>query len=118
MELRAKSISGASVPRSFLAMTLVLVAMGLAAMGGYVAKDAFGGSASGVTGQQAAHPAAGTVLRQDTPAQASAELPGWMQREIASNTNDDRIIVDDPNYYRQYLTGQSGERQPDHGVIP
>ena len=66
MEARA-SLKGASVSKTFIAAILVLVTMGLGAMGGYVAK---GLGATGSTGAQTqvVHPAPGTVLRQDDPA--------------------------------------------------
>jgi len=66
MEARA-SLKGASVSKTFIAAILVLVTMGLGAMGGYVAK---GLGATGSTGAQTqvVHPAPGTVLRQDNPA--------------------------------------------------
>src|SRR5437879_12968904 len=66
MEARA-SFTGTSVPKLFVAAVLVLVAMGLAAMGGYVARG-LNGNGAAVVGSQAVHPAAGTVLRQDKAA--------------------------------------------------
>ena len=71
MEARA-TVSGQSVSKTFVAAILVLVAMGLGAMGGYVAK---GLSGAGVTGSQTQvlHPAPGTVLRQDNPAQSTSQ---------------------------------------------
>jgi hypothetical protein len=99
MEARA-TINSASVSRTFLAAVLVLVAMGLAAMAGYAAKGVFGsGSAASIA---VGHPAAGTVLRQDNPAKAPAQLPAWMQQELAGKPAAAPIIVDDPNYYGQY----------------
>ena len=70
MEARA-SLKGASVSKTFIAAILVLVTMGLGAMGGYVAK---GLGATGSTGAQTqvVHPAPGTVLRQDNPAGQSS----------------------------------------------
>lgn len=67
MEARA-TINRPSVSKTFIAAVLVLVAMGLGAMGGYVAKG-LGANAASATGaaQVQVHPAAGTVLRQDNP---------------------------------------------------
>src|SRR5207245_3053332 len=80
MEARA-SFSGAPVSKTFVAGILVLVAMGLAAMGGYVAK---GLTSSGAAASQnvSVHAAPGTVLRQDRESKPGAELPGYLLREI------------------------------------
>jgi len=64
MEARA-SFSGASISKTFIAAILILVAMGLAAMGGYAAKGLTGTGAASQSGT--VHAAAGTVLRQDNP---------------------------------------------------
>lgn len=103
MEARA-TINGAKVSKTFMAAALVLVAMGLAAMGGYVTGSVVKGNGAPPTstGTLEVHPAAGTVLRQDNPAQAPAELPSWLQQETAPKS-DSRIIVDDPSFWRQYL---------------
>jgi hypothetical protein len=114
MQARA-TFSGAQDSKTFVVIALVLVAMGLAAMGGYVAKGAFGTSATAVSGSVATHPAAGSVLRQDNAVQAPAELPGWLQREIAPKQSAP-IIVDDPNYYRQFLAAP--ERSTGHKQLP
>jgi hypothetical protein len=114
MQARA-TFSGAQDSKTFVVMALVLVAMGLAAMGGYVANSTFGTSATSVSGGVIGHPAAGSVLRQDNPVQASAELPGWLQREIAPQQSAP-IIVDDPNYYRQFLSAP--ERSTGHKQLP
>lgn len=118
MEARA-TINGARVSRTFIASALVLAAMGLSAMGGYLAGSTFksGAAAGAVNGSVAVHPAAGTVLRQDNSAQAPAELPGWMQRELAGQPAN-AINVDDPSFYRQYLSSPAAESQPDHGPLP
>src|SRR3989442_11561542 len=63
MEARA-SLRGASVSKTFVFAVLVIVAMGLAAMGGYIAKSVQG-SGVAVTQNPAVHAAPGTVLRQD-----------------------------------------------------
>jgi hypothetical protein len=155
LEARA-TFNGAAVPKTFVATAFVLVAMGLAAMGGYMANDMLKGRASGITGNTTVHAAPGTVLRQDNPVQTNvdhaapgtilrqdnpvqsnvdhaapgtilrqdnpvqgnAELPGWAQSEIATKSGT-RIIVDDPNFYNQYLSSSpAAERQPDHGILP
>jgi len=114
MQARA-TFNGAQDSKTFVVMALVLVAMGLAAMGGYVANGTFGTSATSVSGGVIGHPAAGTVLRQDNAVQAAAELPGWLQREIAPKQSAP-IIVDDPNYYRQFLSAP--ERSTGHKQLP
>ena len=119
MEARA-SFTGTSVPKLFVAAVLVLVAMGLAAMGGYVARGLNGNGAAvvgsqavhpaagtvlrqdnaAVVGSQAVHPAAGTVMRQDNAARAGAELPSYIpQAKAAKGT---RILQDDPYFIAQY----------------
>ena len=74
MEARA-SFSGSSVSRTFVAAVLVVVAMGLAAMSGYLAGGVFARGTT-ATQNQAVHAAPGTVLRQDSPASANAEVLG------------------------------------------
>ena len=108
MEARA-TIREASVSRTFVAAVLVLVAMGLGAMGGYAAK---GLGASSAAGQQVqVHPAAGTVLRQDNPAQVQVyPAAGTVLRQdnpvqnAAGVTSADRAI--------------SGGTRGDHGLLP
>jgi hypothetical protein len=62
VEARA-TIKETSVSRVFVGAILVLVAMGLGAMGGYVVKGAGAGTNGAQT--QVVRPAPGTVLRQD-----------------------------------------------------
>lgn len=102
MEARA-TFKAASVSKTFVAAVLVIVAMGLSAMAGYTARSMFGNGAAAGASNAAAHPAAGTVLRQDNPVQAPAQLPDWIERGITQKPAAP-IIVDDPNYYDQYLT--------------
>lgn len=64
MEARA-SYSGASVSKTFVAAILVIVAMCLAAVGGYIAKGLTSGGAAPASQSQTFHLAPGTVLRQD-----------------------------------------------------
>lgn len=71
MEARA-SLKGQSVSKTFVAAILVLVAMGLGAMGGYVAKG-LGASGTSAAVTQPVHPAPGTVLRQDNPKQSTQD---------------------------------------------
>jgi hypothetical protein len=106
MEARA-TFKGASVSKTFVAAVLVVVAMGLSAMAGYTARSVFSGSGAAAVNNAAVHPAAGTVLRQDNPVQAPAQLPDWIEQEITPKPVAP-IIVDDPNYYDQYLTQPSG----------
>lgn len=117
MEARA-TINSAAVSKTFVAAVLVLVAMGLAAMAGYMAKDVFGGKAASVTTSvSVGHPAPGTSLRQDNPVQAPAQLPDWLQREIAQPA-ENRIVIDQ-SYIDQYLTAPAQEpRSTGHRNLP
>ena len=99
MELRA-SFGGASVSRTFVAAVLVIVAMGLAAMSGYLAKGLTSGSAA-TSPAQAAHAAPGSVLRQDNPVQPSVELPWYIQSEINAQPTP-RIRQDDSYFISLY----------------
>jgi len=65
MEARA-SFSGASISKTFVVAILVIVALGLAAMGGYVAKG-LSGSGAAASQSVTTHAAPGTVVRQDNP---------------------------------------------------
>jgi hypothetical protein len=105
MEARA-TFNGASVSKTFAVAVLVVVAMVLSAMAGYTARSMFGAGAAVDVNNSAVHPAAGTVLRQDNPVQAPAQLPDWIERGITQKPVAP-IIVDDPNYYDQYLTRAS-----------
>ena len=113
MEARA-TFDKPSVSKTFVMAVLVVVAMGLSAMAGYAAKSAFSGAGAAADVNNAAvHPAAGTVLRQDNPAQAPAQLPDWIKQEIEPKPAAP-TIVDDPNYYNQYLTNEySGDAASD-----
>jgi hypothetical protein len=68
VEARA-SFSGRSVSKTFVAAILVIVALGLAAMGAYVVKGVGAGGAT-TSPSQSVHLAPGTVLRQDNPSRA------------------------------------------------
>ena len=98
MEARA-SFGGASVSRTFVTAVLVIVAMGLAAVGGYVAKGLAGDAAA--TQSQTVNAAPGTVLRQDNPSRAATELPGYVLQEMAPRATP-RILQDDPSFIGQY----------------
>jgi hypothetical protein len=63
MEARAQFRS-TQISRWFIALFVVIAAIGLAAMGAYAASRL---SAPGASVQTTVHPAAGTVLRQDNP---------------------------------------------------
>ena len=67
VEARATLNSGASVSRTFVAAILIVVALGLAAMGGYLVRGVAGSGAAVTHSQTYAAP--GTVLRQDNPGQ-------------------------------------------------
>jgi hypothetical protein len=114
MQARAtfNSVQGS---RTIVAGALVAVAMGLAAMGGYVAKDVFGTDAASVSGVSVGHPAAGSVLRQDNPVQAPATLPDWAFSDKTSKPALP-IKVDDPSFYGQYLSAP--ERSTGHKELP
>jgi hypothetical protein len=118
MEARA-TINSAAVSKTFVAAVLVLVAMGLAAMAGYMAKDVFGGKAASVTNSvSVGHPAPGTVLRQDNPPRAQAELPAWLQQELAGQPVASPIVIDQ-SYIDQYLSSPEPEpRSTGHRNLP
>lgn len=111
-------MKGASVSRTFVAVVLVIVAMGLSAMGGYLAKTALGSGATVTQSQSGVvHAAPGTVLRQDNPSKAKAELPGWAQREIEPKASP-RTVVDDPGFIGQYYAAPTQDRSTGHKELP
>src|SRR5437879_11611747 len=117
MEARA-SFSGTSVPKLFVAAVLVLVAMGLAAMGGYVARG-LNGSGAAVVGSQAAHPAAGTVLRQDNPAVVGSQAVHPAAGTVLRQDNAARAGAELPSYIPQAKTPRGTRiRQDDPYVLP
>lgn len=63
MEAR-QAFEGASISKSFVAVVLVLIALGLGVMGGYAAKS-LTGSAATTAPQAQTHFAPATNLRQD-----------------------------------------------------
>lgn len=77
MEARAQ-FRGASVSKTSVAVILVIVALGLAAMGGYVVRG-LGGAAATQT-QSHIQLAPGTVLRQDWPAPSKSAPPSGTHR--------------------------------------
>src|SRR2546430_12829060 len=114
MEARA-SLRGASVSKTFVFAVLVIVAMGLAAMGGYIAKSVQG-SGVAVTQNPAVHAAPGTVLRQDKGTSGAllnrgseagapaAVLPSWAHRKPTPNGKP-RTLMAEPsirNPYKHY----------------
>ena len=103
MEARS-TLQGASVSKTFVAAVLVLVAMGLGAMGGYVAK---GIGASGTSAiQSQVHAAPGTVLRQDNPAQVQVHpAPGTVIRQ------DNPVQAADSAPIRSTTRGDHGDLQ-------
>lgn len=62
MEAR-RSFEGASISKSFVAVVLIIVALGLGVMGGYAARSLTGSAATTTQGQVQFAPA--TSLRQD-----------------------------------------------------
>ena len=113
MEARA-SFSGAPVSKTFVAGILVLVAMGLAATGGYVAK---GLTASGTAASQSVsvHAAPGTVLRQDHESRVPSDLPGYILQEITARPTP-RYIQDDPYFIAQFPdAGKQTSKSPHTG---
>ncbi len=111
MEARA-SFTGTSVPKTFVAIVLVVIALGLAAMSGYMARGSSGGAAEAQG--QPVHAAPGTVLRQDNPARASAELPSYIPQAKASKGN--RILQDDPYFIAQY-GGTTSQAASNDGLV-
>ncbi len=87
MEARA-SLNRPSVSRTFVAAILVIVALGLAAMGGYLAKGVAGSGAATVQTHSQTYAAPGTVLRQDSQSRPSViatqapQRPGRGAREL------------------------------------
>lgn len=118
MEARA-SFNRPSVSKTFVAVILVLVAMGLGAMGGYVAKGLTSGDTATSQGQDV-HAVPGSILRQDNPVSAPAELPAYIQKEFPDRPS--RLSQDDPAFIAQYA--QSGGASADqaerggHGQLP
>lgn len=90
MEARA-TVNGQSVSKTFVAAILVLVAMGLGAMGGYVAKG-LGASGTSAAQTQQVHAAPGTVLRQDDPSKSAEPSRIAKDDSYTSNTAPDRAL--------------------------
>ena len=99
MEARA-SFTRVSVSRTFIVAVLIIVAMGLAAMGGYVARSLTAGGAA-ASPSQAVHAAPGTVLRQDNPVSGAVDLPWYIQSEISAQPTP-RLLQDDPKFIAKY----------------
>jgi hypothetical protein len=127
VEARA-TIKETSVSRFFVGAILVLVAMGLGAMGGYVAKGA--GAGTGGAQTQVVHPAPGTVLRQDNDySRKAAELPAYVQNEIdrAAGQTEPRLSQSDPAFIQKYASQPAsdtssnrvkGGTRSTHGELP
>lgn len=73
MEAR-QAFAGSSISKSFVAIVLVLVALGLGVMGAYVAKS-LTGSAATTTQTGFVHVSPATSLRQDNDYPAPAAQP-------------------------------------------
>jgi len=95
MEARA-SFNGASVSKTFVAAILVLVALGLGAMGGYVAKGLSGTGAAATQSSTTVHAAPGSVLRQDSVSRPAAELPASIRNQFPETPT--RLSQDDPYF--------------------
>jgi hypothetical protein len=90
MEARA-TLRGPKVSRTLVACVLVVVALGVGAMGGYVAANLGGG--------KVASPKHIAPLAQTVPDQSKAVLPDWLVQEITPKTTPTpRIRQDDPNF--------------------
>ena len=102
MEARA-TIKETSVSRMFVGAILVLVAMGLGAMGGYVVKGAGAGSAAATV--QTTHAAPALPLRQDNDyPQKAADVPLYDRAAQAPDTSA--------------ITAVKGGTRGDHGDLP
>jgi hypothetical protein len=78
MEAR-RTFGSSSVSKSFVAIVLVLVAVGLGIMGAYAAKNLTGSAAAPVTHSQSVQIVPATSLRQDNDYPA---LPANSQRTL------------------------------------
>ncbi|HSS61851.1 MAG TPA: hypothetical protein VLK30_10395 [Candidatus Limnocylindrales bacterium] len=103
MEAR-QAFRGSAVPNGILVVLAICAAVALLAVGMLITKN-LGGSSAPVTSP--VHAAPGTVLRQDNPAQAPAELPSYIQQEIAAKATP-RMLQDDPNFIAQYGNTSNG----------
>jgi hypothetical protein len=87
MEARA-TLRGPRVSRTLVAGVLVIVALGVGAVGGYVA--------AGLGGGKAASPSHVAPLAKAVPVQTKAVLPDWIVQEITPKTAPaQRILTDD-----------------------
>src|SRR6184192_1517675 len=125
-----KSLGERNGSQSIVARRVSLenVAMGLAAMAGYIAKSVQGSGAA-LTQNPAVHAAPGTVLRQDKGTSGSlldrgaeagapaAVLPSWAYRETTPNGNP-RILVDDPAFVNQYKQQPASVQSTGHRELP
>jgi hypothetical protein len=110
------SLKGASISRTFVAAILVIVAMGLAAMGGYLARTVVGSGSTVTQGHGVVQPAPGTVLRQDNPSRGAVQLPGSAQRGPKASP---RTVVDNPGFISQsYAAPAQAERSTGHKELP
>src|SRR5436309_9528199 len=76
MEIR-RTYAGSAVPKVLMVSLAACAAIALAGAAGVVGKSLIG---SGASTQTTVHPAAGTVLRQDTPVQQSGLLDRKAER--------------------------------------
>jgi hypothetical protein len=130
VEARA-TIKETSVSRFFVGAILVLVAMGLGAMGGYVVKGASVGSGNAAGTVQTTRVAPALPLRQDNDYPVKpAELPAYVQNDIdrAAEQTEPRLSQDDPAFIQKYASQQAsdtsaiqavkGGTRGDHGDLP
>lgn len=131
MEARA-TIKETSVSRVFVGAILVLVAMGLGAMGGYVVKGAGLGAGSAGGTVQTTRTAPALPLRQDNDyPRKAAEIPPYVQGMIdraATQQTDPGLAQNEPGYIEKYGVQQApdtsairavkGGTRGDHGDLP
>jgi hypothetical protein len=87
LEARA-TVSGTSISKTLVAASIAFLAIGVAAMSGYVAKGLGAGAGSvSPAAQVQVHPAPGTVLRQDNPSAKSGDTSAV--RPIRGGTRGD-----------------------------
>jgi len=90
-----QAIKGTSVPKGLIAIMAVGATIGLATIASIAAKDL--GSPTVTQQTSAAHPAAGTVLRQDNPVQpalSSAQAVKHSGRSAGNQSVDGAALTD------------------------
>ena len=87
MEIR-RTYAGSTVPKGLMVLLAVCAAVALAGAAGIVTKNLSG---SGASTQSIVHPAAGTVLRQDNPAQQAAAIAAGQH---GARTTGNQVVND------------------------